>query len=130
MTMHEISLTGGQASLEHQERTILKFRLLLGETTISLPVSAIPIHVDEQESELFVWVEVPVESEESCDRTFRVYGTGWPQRTDVCHLYVGTVVIHSTDMVWHVYATHTHTPEEIDAVALVNSFIGEWESGV
>lgn len=129
MTTHEISLTGGTVSLEHQERTTRKFRLLLGETTISLPVSAFPFHVDRQGNEIFLWVEVPINDEESADQTFQAYRTGQAQRTDVCHAYVGSVLEKDTDLLmWHVYATHTHTPEEIDAVAVVNSFIGQWES--
>ncbi len=115
--------------MEHQERTILKFRLFPGETTIPLPVSALPLHVDMVVDEIFLWVEVPFGDEEAVDRTFRVYLTGAPQHTDVCHNYLGSVIGSHADLEWHVYATHTHTPDDLNAFAAVSTFVGEMEIG-
>lgn len=124
MTMHEISLLGGEFSLEHEERTVLKFPLQFGETVFPLPDGGIPIHVGVQGEQLMVWVELPTGDVESSDRHFQVYGTGWAQRTDVCHNFLGTIM--DGDMVWHVYETHKHTQDEVDAISAVKDMIGDW----
>lgn len=125
--MHSISLLedGGIGGLEHEERVVLKFQIELGETTIPMADSGIPLMVGEQEGGLVVWVELPTDTDApTSDRTFQVYGTGWAQRTDVCHGFLGTV-ISEDGYVWHVYETHQHTEDEIEAIRLIDAFMGD-----
>ena len=80
------------------ERTVFKYRLNFGVTTLPLPTGASVVYVGTQHEDVYLWVELhqdhPTES-----RVFIVHGTGHP--IDHASTYVGTVQI--PPFVWHVY---------------------------
>lgn len=90
-------------------RTVHKFNLNLGETTIDLPLSAKPVYVGEQYGQLQLWVETML-GEPTFERHYRVFGTGHPiddfEGLEIS--YVGTVIMDGGAFVAHVYQAVTN----------------------
>ncbi len=86
-------------------RTVHKFELGIGTTTLHLPPDAKCLYVGNQHETICVWIELDPydQTTEPCD--FRVFGTGNPINDivgmDITH--VGTVLLHSGTGVFHVY---------------------------
>lgn len=69
--------------------------------TLSMPLGATILSVDQQAGTLYLWAEVDPTNPKS-DRHFDVIGTGNPISTKAaCRRFVGTVVIGA--FVWHVF---------------------------
>jgi hypothetical protein len=69
-----------------------------------IPKGGITRHVDEQNGDICVWVEVDPE-QPKVSRHFEVYGTGHPIKYDMgaSRDYLGTVKLEGGALVFHVY---------------------------
>jgi len=85
-------------------RTVHKFNLNIGETVIDLPMSAKPVHVEQQHGQLQLWVETTL-GEPTFERVYRVFGTGHPidDFEGLKITYVGTALMEGGSFVAHVY---------------------------
>lgn len=81
-------------------KTIWKFKLVHGQTTIKAPVEKF-LCVKLQRGIITVWAEIDL-SKESKSYELNIYGTGWELR-DLGE-YIGTVLECEDSLVWHVYA--------------------------
>ena len=102
------------------------------EVVLLMPEGARLLHlaerIDAPPKELHLWAEVD-DSQPLQERTFRIYGTGYPIPGDVPLHHVGTVDIwvglEGRPVTWHVY--ELHSPEYFLAVrdAVGEARIGE-----
>ncbi len=88
-------------------RTVHKFELTIGTTTLYLPPDARCLHVGNQYENLCLWVELDPHCAEANKRPFdfRVFGTGH-QIDDFAGLdvaYIGTALLQGGSFVAHVY---------------------------
>jgi hypothetical protein len=82
-------------------KAILKYPIFLeDEFSISMPVDAVPLYVNVQRGEPFLWALATVNGRES-ERTFYVAGTGHPVASD--RLYVGSFMLYEGAFVGHLF---------------------------
>ena len=88
-------------------RTVHKFELAIGTTTLHLPPDAVCLHVGNQFEKLCLWVELDPACPDIANepRDFRVFGTGHPIDDFVGMeiTYVGTAILQGGAFVAHVY---------------------------
>jgi hypothetical protein len=83
------------------EKTIWKWAIGLGETTVKIPVGAELLTIQEQYGEPCLWALVDPSAEKE-ERFFRTYGSGHPVK-DVPGKYVGTFQLKNGSFVFHVF---------------------------
>lgn len=90
-------------------RTIYKFHLDSKRNEISMPVGAKVLTVGSQTiadsiaESIVIWADVNLKAETE-QRTFLVYGTGWPLPEDAPDIhYIGTALLYKNRLVFHVY---------------------------
>ena len=87
-------------------KTIWKFPLArTNEQRIIMPAGAKALTVNEVAGEIFIWAEVKPKNQPS-SRWVHIFGTGHPMDTYKSGKpleYVGTVLQHNGELVWHVY---------------------------
>lgn len=83
------------------QRTIWKFTIA-PSCPILMPVGAKMLHVHEQNDNICLWAEVDAAETATEFRTFWVYGAGHSLPDDP-GVYIGTVHLHVSSLVFHVY---------------------------
>ena len=90
-------------------RTIHKFELTPREGTalvepVMMDVAAKYLHVNVQNDRIYLWAEIETDSPQEW-HNFEVFGTGHEMIQDmgVDREYVGTVLVHYGQLVFHVY---------------------------
>lgn len=81
-------------------RTVHKYPLAITDAQVFLvQVNAIPLHVDNQNGQLTLWMEIET-TESMLSRTVYVVGTG-NEVPNMATNYVGSAIV--SQFVWHVY---------------------------
>ena len=86
-------------------RMIHKFILNEGETVLSLPIDAKPVHVENQYGQICLWVELDPYDNNKIGRHFKTFSTGHiiDDFADMEISYVGTALMEGGSYVVHVY---------------------------
>lgn len=92
-------------SIGETMRTVHKYELTLGTTTLHLPTDAKCLHVGNQFENICLWVEIDSNCLDFENRDFRVFGTGHPidEFVGMEITYVGTAILQGGNFVAHVY---------------------------
>ena len=87
-------------------KTIWKYPLVVTSIQkVVMPAGAKALTVNDIAGEIFMWVEVKSKNQ-LCSRWVHIFGTGHPMdtyKTGKPLEYVGTVLQHNGELVWHVY---------------------------
>lgn len=84
-------------------KIIYKYPLGLGLNPMNLPDSSQIRSIADQRGVITMWVEVDYERKEMSRRYFDVVATGVPFHYSNGYNYLGTVLQHGGELVWHVY---------------------------
>ena len=79
--------------------TIYKYKITATICSIKVPADSTILHVNNQNDEIYVWIDVDTDEKKMETLIFKIYGTGHPREDP--EEYIGTVFIK--DMVWHIY---------------------------
>jgi len=87
-------------------QTIWKYPLQLTDVQlIEMPVGADILSVANQHNELCLWARVnPLADVAKRNRMIAIVGTGKPAPDPDSAEFIGTVLTHGGDLVWHVFA--------------------------
>lgn len=89
-------------------KIIYKYRITFEHNqTILIPSGGKILHVDEQEGEIYIWIEVDTSNKVE-ERKFTVFGTGnqMPEeKENIKYQHLGTVKINNGALIWHIYET-------------------------
>jgi hypothetical protein len=83
-------------------RSIWKFNLAPGETTLQIPQGAGILTAAEQFGGISMWAAVDPEKP-LVDRKFAVFATGQSIETLLGHKFIGTVLLNGGSLVFHVF---------------------------
>jgi hypothetical protein len=85
-------------------RTIFKHILQITDTQyVLLPEGSAILSVGEQRNALCVWYICETENPLNEQHWFSVYGTGHPLPENDLGTFLGTVLTHGQNLVWHVF---------------------------
>ena len=91
-------------------KTVYKYKLGDAGGTVLMPYGANIVHVGYQHNDvLTIWAEVDTEEIRYIDRSFAVYGTGWPITAERA-VMLATLLVNNGEYVWHVYETTKSFP--------------------
>lgn len=84
-----------------QRCVIYRFEVPVDDQWHKIPLTGDILHVGCRRPEMVEFWALHYPSDEAMDRWFRVVGTGHPIEPRLSWTYVGTALVPSADLVWH-----------------------------